>query len=101
MDEIIGTKDSGKIITKSLFAGVVAISSSNLNRLRSSEGENFVTVEAIGRLCDHYKISAHWLVMGEGEIYNNKAVKTIETRIKSLEEAIKSLKSPKQKGAKN
>lgn len=97
MDKIIGTRDKkGKITTKS-FGEVVGISSSNLNRLRSSTGENVVTVEAVGRLCNHYKVSPHWLIAGQGDPLSNGVMESIETRVKKLEETVKALKAVRSK----
>lgn len=91
MDKIIGTGNHGEKVTARSFGEVVGISSSNLNRLRSSTGENVVTVEAIGRLCDNYKISPFWLILNVGEMENDGSIKLIERRIKRLEAAIKKI----------
>jgi hypothetical protein len=97
MDKIIGTRDkTGKVTAKS-FGEIVAMSSSNLNRLRSSSGENLVTVEAIGRLVGHFKVSPHWLISGAGDMISDGAHATIEARLRSLEEAVTGLKKNTKK----
>lgn len=84
MDKITGTREGVKV-TASAFGEVVGISSSNLTRLRTSNGDHAVTVEAIGRLCHHYKISPVWLITGQ----EDEGDRTIEVRLQSLEKAIK------------
>lgn len=88
MDRIIGSRGAGKV-TASAFGDTVGIKSSNLNRIRNSHGENFVTIEAIGRLCNHYRISAFWLLTGQGDLYSNDelaaAYRMLEARVTELE----------------
>ena len=90
MDHITGSKTTGKVTAK-LFGDIVGISSSNLNRIRNNPAEHAVTIEAIGRLCHHYKISPYWLITGQGDMYNNDelktAYKTLESRFADLEKA--------------
>ena len=99
MDRIIGSRGAGKVTALS-FGRVVGISSSNLNRLRNSTGENCVTVEAIGRICSHYKISPYWLITGQGDMYNNDqlyaAYEAIEKRVTQIELAMVLLERSKK-----
>ena len=91
MDRIIGSRSAGKVTAQS-FGEIVGIASSNLKRLRDFPEDHTVTVEAIGRLCDHYKISPYWLITGQGDMYNNDelyaAYQTLHTRISELEKSI-------------
>lgn len=91
MDRIIGSRSAGKVTAKA-FGDIVGISSSNINRLRTSTGEHTVTVEAIGRICHYYRISAFWLLTGEGDMYSNDelaaAYRTLENRLQQVEDAI-------------
>ena len=94
MDRILGERQGGKVTAKS-FGDIVGISSSNINRLRSSAGENTVTLEAVARICDRWKISPYWLMTGHGEMYTNAelyaAYETLEARLKDVEVAVKSI----------
>jgi hypothetical protein len=96
MDRIIGNRRNGKVTAQS-FGDVVGIKSSNLKRLRDSTGENSVTVEAIGRLYEHYKISPYWLITGQGDMWSNDelyaAYEALELRMSDAEEAIKQFES--------
>ena len=56
-DKIIGSRKDGKKITAKMFGDTIGIASSNLNRIRQNPTENFVTIEALGRLCHFYNIS--------------------------------------------
>ncbi len=91
MDRIIGNRTDGKVTAKQ-FGDVVGINSSNISRLRNATRDNFVTVEAIGRICEHYHVSATWLITGKGEQYNNDelyaANKALESRVSEAEKAI-------------
>ena len=61
-------------LTAGELGELICISSSNINRIRTTDG-NYATLEAIGVLCDRFKISAHWLITGRGEKYANDDVK--------------------------
>jgi hypothetical protein len=93
INTIIGNRDIGKQ-TQALIGEVVGISSSNINRMRSDPSRR-VSVDACGRLCDHYKVSTHWLLLGEGQMYSNDellaAYKNIEKRMNDLEKSFLSL----------
>jgi DNA-binding Xre family transcriptional regulator len=94
MDHIISDRQNGKV-TATAFGAIVGISGSNLTRLRDSNGENTVTTEAIGRLCDHYKISAYWLITGKGSMDENdeltSSLKKIKTVFPDIEQAVKTI----------
>lgn len=75
MDRILGSRSAGKV-TAQAFGNIVGITSNNLNRIRNNPGEHFVTIEAIGRLCNHYRISAYWLLTGQGDLYSNDELAT-------------------------
>jgi DNA-binding Xre family transcriptional regulator len=91
VDRIVGNRTAGKTTAKEVCE-VVGMSSSNLKRLRESTGENCVTVEAIGRLCEHYKISASWLILEVGNMYADleiiAAYQTLEKRVSITEDRI-------------
>jgi transcriptional regulator with XRE-family HTH domain len=91
MDNIIANREHGKVTAQS-FGEVVGISGSNLIRLRSSKGENVITVEALGRICDKYNVSADWLVTGAGKIFVGDKEDPVEKRLNRLESEIKYLK---------
>lgn len=94
MDRILGSRGSGKVTAKA-FGEIVGIDSSNLIRLRKNAGEQFVTVEAIGRLCHHYKISSFWLLTGQGDLYSNDelaaAYRTLDDRLREVESSLHSI----------
>lgn len=91
MDRILGSRNTGKVTAKS-FGEMVGIASSNLNRIRQNPDENFVTIEACGRLCHYYKISASWLIGGIGNLYHDDelfaAYQTLENRLGNVEDAL-------------
>lgn len=91
MDRVLANRSNGKV-TAQAFGDVVGIKSSNLNRLRETTGENSVTVEACARLCDHYKISANWLITGEGEMMSIADIKAtceaLDKRVTELEDIV-------------
>lgn len=95
MDYILSNRDNGKVTAKQ-FSEVAGMTSSNINRLRSCTGENIVTVEAIGRVCEYYHVSAYWLITGKGDIYNNDelcaANKTLEASLNDVVTAIIDIK---------
>jgi len=88
MDRIVGSRSSGKVTAKS-FGDIVGISSSNLNRIRTSNGEYFVTVEALGRLCHHFSVSGEWLITGTGDM---EASQDFESRLSEAEKTIEEIK---------
>lgn len=107
MDRILGSRGSGKVTAKN-FGDIVGISSSNLNRIRNNPSEYFVTIEAIGRICNHYRISAFWLLTGEGDLFSNdelasayriltSRVEQVENRVSEIEIIMPSLKSYRKK----
>lgn len=91
MDRILGNRQNGKL-TANAFGETVGMSASNINRLRNSAGENTVTLEAIARLCEVYKISPYWLLTGKGEMYTNAelfaAYESLEERVGDIEDAM-------------
>lgn len=93
MDQV---RQQGKV-TANTFAEKVGMSASNINRLRSSAGENAVTLEAIGRMCELYKVSPYWLLTGKGDMFTNAAFhassESLEARIKDIENASKAIES--------
>lgn len=107
MDGIIGNRKNGKVTAKA-FGDVVGISSSNLIRIRQNPEENFVTIEAVGRLCNHYKISAAWLISGIGNRYSDdelfaayqtldKRLGDVETIVSDLQQALEILRKSTKK----
>ena len=90
VDRIIGNRSAGKI-TQQRLGDTIGISSSNINRLRT-DPDRKVTLEACCRLCDHYKISAYWLLLGKGEMYSNDelfaAYQALELRTGDLEKTV-------------
>jgi DNA-binding Xre family transcriptional regulator len=103
MDRILGSRSAGKV-TAQAFGNIVGITSNNLNRIRNNPGEHFVTIEAIGRLCNHYRISAYWLLTGQGDLYSNDElateVRTVADRLKEVEKSLHEIEVivPKLKG---
>lgn len=91
MGRIMGNRQNGKI-TAEMFAGRVGMSASNINRMRKNPGQFFVTVEALGRLVEEYKISSYWLLTGYGDVYSNdellSAYKSLEARVSEVEKAV-------------
>ncbi len=91
MDRILGNRSTGKV-TALMFGDMVGMRSSNITRLREPASENYVSVEAIGRICEIYKISAHWLITGQGTMWSNDelftAFNTLEKRMTDIEEAV-------------
>lgn len=96
MDRILGNRQNGKV-TANAFGDTVGIWSSNINRLRSSAGEYTVTLEAVARMCEVYKISPYWLITGKGEMFTNAelyaAYESLETRVHDIEEALIGIES--------
>lgn len=103
MDRILGSRSAGKVTAKA-FGEVVGIESSNLIRIRNNPTENFVTIEAIGRLCNHFRISAYWLLTGQGDLYSNDelatAFRNLDTRVNDVEKSLMQIELmiPKIKG---
>ncbi len=91
MDRILGNRQKGKV-TATSFGEIVGMSGSNLIRLRTSAGENTVTLEAIARMCNQWKISPYWLITGNGEMFTNAelyaAYETLEVRLQDVETSI-------------
>ena len=85
MDAITSNREKGKI-TAQAFGNSVGMSSSNINRLRTSE-ENTITVESLARLSILYKISPAWLITGEGKMFL-KEQDSLESRLEKMEESI-------------
>jgi len=88
MDRILADRSAGKV-TADKFGEVVGISSSNLSRLRLLPDQHFVTVEAIGRLCHHYKVSPAVLITGEVPGSNH----SLEQRVAVLEKQMQEITS--------
>ncbi|MEO9145069.1 MAG: hypothetical protein ABI237_05880 [Ginsengibacter sp.] len=95
MDAITGNRESGKI-TAQAFGNSVGMSSSNINRLRSPETENTITVESLARLCENYKISPAWLITGEGKMLS-KEKDNLEKRLGKIEKQLDDLRSLSKK----
>lgn len=89
MDEIVGSTRFNKITARD-FGSEIGITSSNLTRLRSSK-TNRVSLEAIGKLCEIYKVSPDWLITGVGTPWkiNNPS---LEKRMDGFEKTITDLK---------
>ena len=91
MDSILVDRKQGKV-TLTAFGQKVHMAASNITRMRNSAGEKTVTVEAIARICEVYKISPYWLITGKGEMYTNAelfaAHETLDARVKDIEEAL-------------
>lgn len=102
MGVIMGNRSNGKTTAKD-FGEIVKINSTNLTRLRSSTGEHSVTVEAIGRMCNYYKISPYWLITGEGSMYADdqiiNAYTNLESRVVALEDSVNQIEA--EIGSKN
>lgn len=96
MDHVLGDRSAGKITAKQ-FGEVVGIKSSNLQRLRDTTGDNMVTVEALGRICHFYNISAFWLLTGQGSILGAEELATshqlLSKRVDDLEQSYENLQS--------
>ncbi len=94
VDRIVGNRTNGKTSYKEVCE-IIGMSSSNLQRLRESTGENCVTVEAIGRLCSHYKISSSYLILEIGNLYADleifSAYESLEKRMSKVEDAVKQI----------
>lgn len=90
MDRIVADRTNGKI-TAGKFGEAVGISGSNLTRLRTSP-DHHVTVEAVGRICAKYKISAAWLITGKGQMFTEAKGDNLEKRVSELEKAVARLK---------
>lgn len=103
MDRILGSRSAGKI-TAQAFGKTVGITSNNLNRIRNNPGEHFVTIEAIGRLCNNYRISAYWLLTGQGDLYSNDelatAYITLSNQVQEIQKSLHEIEVivPKLKG---
>lgn len=80
-DRIRADRTTGKI-TQAALGEILGISSTNINRLRTSEQHN-VTLEACCKICDLYKVSPAWLLMGIEENDND-----FEKRITLLERKV-------------
>lgn len=91
MDRILGNRQNGKV-TANAFGESISMSSSNINRLRTSAGENTVTLEAVARMCEIYKISPYWLLTGKGEMYTNAelfaAYESLAARVGDIEQSL-------------
>lgn len=83
-DRITADRSEGKITQKSL-GEKLGISSSNINRLRSSQDHN-VTLEACCRICEQYGISPAWLLLGKEETGN------LEGRLTATEEELREIR---------
>lgn len=96
MDKILCNRQNGKV-TASSFGETVGMTASNISRLRVSQGENAVTLEAIGRMCEEYNISPYWLLTGKGEMFSNAemraAAESIGSHVKDIEKALAEMSS--------
>lgn len=96
MDSILSNRKNGKV-TADVFGKNVSMTSSNINRLRNSSGENSVTLEAVARICEVYKISPYWLITGKGEMHINSeilaAYGSLEARVQDIEKALTGIES--------
>lgn len=103
MDRIIGRKDGVKV-TQNMFADIVGITSSNLTRLRRSQ-DNYVTLDALCKMIEHYGTSPVWLMTGEVPDKNvgdmaGKAYRELDQRLKKVEKQLNGVtKGPKLKPA--
>lgn len=87
-----------KAETAKNFAQVVGMGANNIDRLKVSES-NFVTIDAICKLCLHYNYSYAWIMAGIGPTknYNQQAgmialadegIAIIENAMKQVNQAI-------------
>jgi len=58
MGEILTDRSNGKVTMLS-FGKVVGMESSNITRMQRAPDTNFVTLEAVGRLCEEYGYSGN------------------------------------------
>jgi DNA-binding Xre family transcriptional regulator len=90
VDRILGNRANGKI-TQQRLGDSIGINSSNINRLRS-DPDRKVTLEACCRLCDQFKVSTFWLLLGQGDMYSNDELMTaymnLELKFDDLEKAV-------------
>jgi len=93
VDRILGDRTSGKT-TQQKLGEIIGISSSNINRLRT-DPDRKVTLEACCRICDQYKISTSWLLLGTGDMNGNdqppNEQKKLETKVSDLEKKMKAV----------
>jgi DNA-binding Xre family transcriptional regulator len=94
VDRIVGNRTNGKTSYKEVCE-VIGMASSNLKRLRDATTDHFVTIEAIGRLCTHYKISPSYIILEIGNLYADleifAAYESLEKRMIIVEEVIKQI----------
>ncbi|MDF2381362.1 hypothetical protein JMG10_07795 [Nostoc ellipsosporum NOK] len=90
IDMIIAERENGRETTLSV-ADAVGMQQSNIARLRRASGEFSVTVEALGRICEAYKVNPTWLITGKGTVFSKdellSAFELLEQRIAGLESA--------------
>ena len=97
IDRIVGNRQSGKV-TYQEVCETVGMKSSNLKRLRESkDGENAVTIEAVGRLCHTYNVSPEWLILG----LKTGTTEGFEDRLRKIEKDVQSLKGKLKAGQTN
>ena len=108
MDKILEDRTKTKVTARE-FGDIVGIKSSNIKRLRDTTGENTVTVEALGRICEYYNVSPNWLLTGKGEMMNvediretcsflDKRVTEIEDKVAVIELMINQSNKAKKRG---
>jgi len=78
-------------ITAYEISATVGMSAGNLSRLRTSDGKHNVTIEAIGLLCEHYKISPYWLVTGKSKMDHDDEMFSTKTSLKKSFAELKNL----------
>lgn len=102
MDRIVGGYKDKLKITAQRFGQLVGMTGSNLKRVRENPDDNFVTLEAAGRLCHHFKVSPAWLILNMGEMYANTelyfAFESLAGRLNELEDTVKGIQLMIRKG---
>lgn len=96
MDAIISDRENGKVTARD-FGETVGMAGSNITRLRDADAGHSVTVEAIAKICLNYDISPSWLILGDGEMYDQTEKSGSKSSIALLEKAVIAVKRDLQK----
>ncbi len=76
--------ENSQDLTEGLFAEKVGMFQSNIARLKKSD-TNSITLDALVAMASKFHVSAKWLLLGKGPMYDLKSNEAIDKKLKRLE----------------